>query len=153
MNGNRWSDIIGGAEKRVHDLEHELGRVTEANADSLARAEYLGRGTANAEKWRRIAALILEAESEYRASTNAHLGIVTSVTGLNGQDVVSDPVVAEARKLAEGLVEVQPPRSVSLVPLTSEDPSRVKSPSGGYIRAGANAADIAEDQPERVEQV
>ena len=97
----------------------------EANADALARDEYQGRGTANAKKWRRIAGLILEAESEYRASVSEHREIAISVTGLDGQDVISDPAVAEARKLAERLAEVQPPRSVSLVPLTSEDPLRV----------------------------
>ncbi|MEK6272980.1 MAG: hypothetical protein AABM42_10095 [Actinomycetota bacterium] len=153
VNGNRWGDILGGADRRIQDLEHGLSRRTEANAEALAHREYRGRGTANAEKWRRIAALILEADSEYTASTNRHLAIVTSVTGLDGQNVVSDPVVTEARELAGRLAEVQPPRSVSLVPLTSEDPTRVKSVHGGFIRAGANAGDIAEDQPDRVEPV
>jgi hypothetical protein len=153
VNGHRWPEILGGADKRIQKLEDKLSRQTEANAEVLAHAEYCGRGTDNAEKWRQIAALILEADAEYRASTNSHLAIVTSVTGLNGQDVLSDPIVTEARKLAASLAEVQPPRAVSLVPLTTEDPSRVKSINGGYIRAGANAADIAEGQPERVEPV
>jgi hypothetical protein len=153
VNGNRWGDILGGADRRIQDLEHGLSRRTEANADALARHEYLGRGTANAEKWRRIASLILEADAEYMASINRHLAIVTSCGGLDGQDVFCDPVVAEARKLAERLAEVQPPRAVSLVPLTSEDPARVRSVHGGYLRYGSNADDIAEDQPDRVEPV
>jgi hypothetical protein len=153
VNGNRWSDILGGAERRVQDLERDLSRRTEAKADTVALQEFQGRGTDNAKKCRQIAALIMEAASEYTTSEHYHLGIVTSVGGLNGQDILSDPVVAEARKLAPRLAEVQPPRSVSLVPLITEDPDRVKSVSGGYIRAGANAADIAEDQPERVERI
>jgi hypothetical protein len=150
--GNRWSDILEGARRRVHDLERDLGRRTEANAEALAREEYLGRGTANAQKWRGIAAQILEADAEYTGSINRQLAIVTAVTGLDGQNVFCDPVVAEARNLATRLAEVQPPRSVTLVPLTTEDPTRVKSINGGYIGAGANA-DIAEYQPERVEPV
>jgi hypothetical protein len=67
--------------------------------------------------------------------------VVFSVTGLDGRDVFSDPVVGEARKLADRLAEVQPPRSVSLAPLPTEDPARVKSVNGGYIGAGRNAAD------------
>jgi hypothetical protein len=136
VNGNRWSDVLGGAERRVQELEHGLSRRTEANADALARQEYRGRGMANAEKWRRIAGLILEAADEYQASESRHIQIAFSVTGLDGRDVWADQAVAEARSLADRLAEIQPPRSVSLVPLTSEDPSRVKSVSGGFIRAG-----------------
>jgi antitoxin (DNA-binding transcriptional repressor) of toxin-antitoxin stability system len=152
-NGHKWPEIIGGADARIRSLEAELSRRTEANAEALARHEYEGRGTANAEKWRQIATLILEADGEYTASAQYQMGIAISVTGLDGRDVFSDPVVGEARKLADRLAEVQPPRSVSLAPLPTEDPARVKSVNGGYIGAGVNAGDIAEDQPERVELV
>jgi hypothetical protein len=152
-NGNRWAEILGGADARIRSLEAELSRRTEANAEALARHDYEGRGTANAGKWRQIAALILEADAEYMASAQYQMGIVNSVTGLDGQDVFSDPAVAEARKLADRLAEVQPPRSVSLVPLTSEEPPRVRSQSGGFIGANVSLNNAAEDQPERVEPV
>jgi hypothetical protein len=131
VNGNRWAEILGGADARIRSFEAELSRRTEANAEALARHEYEGRGVANAEKWRQIAALILEADGEYTASAQSQMGIAISVTGLDGRDVFSDPAVAEARKLTDRLAEVQPPRSVSLVPLTSEEPPRVRSQSGG----------------------
>jgi hypothetical protein len=131
VNGNRWAEILGGADARIRSFEAELSRRTEANAEALARHEYEGRGVANAEKWRQIAALILEADGEYTASAQSQMGIAISVTGLDGRGVFSDPAVAEARKLTDRLAEVQPPRSVSLVPLTSEEPPRVRSQSGG----------------------
>jgi hypothetical protein len=152
-NGHKWPEIIGGADARIRSLEAELSRRTEANAEALARHEYEGRGTDNAGKWRQIAALILEADSEYTASVQTQMGIVNSVGGLNGRDVFSDPAVAEARKLVDRLAEIQPPRSVSLVPLTSEEPPRVRSLNGGYIGANVSLNNAAEDQPERVEPV
>jgi hypothetical protein len=152
-NGNRWAEILGGADARIRSFEAELSRRTEANAEALARHDYEGRGVANAEKWRRIAALILEADAEYTASAQYQMGVAISVTGLDGRDVFSDPSVAEARKLADRLAEVQPPRSVSLVPLTSEEPPRVRSVSGGFIGANVSLNNAAEDQPERVEPV
>jgi hypothetical protein len=152
-NGHKWPEIIGGADARIRSLEAELSRRTEANAEALARHDYEGRGVANAERWRKIAMLILEADAEYTASTQYQMGIAISVGGLDARDVFSDPAVAEARKLADRLAEVQPPRSVSLVPLTSEEPPRVRSQSGGFIGANVSLNNAAEDQPERVEPV
>ena len=152
-NGHKWADILGGADARIRSFEAELSRRTEANAEALARHEYEGRGTTNAEKWRKIAALILEAADEYQASTSQHVQIAFSVAGLDGRDVWSDPVVNEARRLADRLAEVQPPRSVSLVPLTTEEPPRVRSVNGGFIGANVSLNNAAEDQPERVEPV
>ncbi len=35
--GQKWPDILGGADQRIRSLEQELSRAMEANADALAR--------------------------------------------------------------------------------------------------------------------
>ena len=155
-NGNQWSDILGGSDQRVRELDEELGRVTAANAEWLARAEYEGRGAKNTLKWRKIAALIYEAADEYQASVSKQITIafaVDGLDGLDGRDVWTDETVKQARALAERLAAIQPPRSLCLTPLTSEEPPRVRSVSGGFIGHNYSRNNAAEDQPQRVEPV
>jgi hypothetical protein len=153
QNGNRWPKVLEGADERIRELEHELHQVTEENADQLARREYLSNGKAATLRLRQAATTILEAPPEYRASTTRQTHIANVVTGLDGRDAWHDPVVEEAVKLAERLLQVQPPRSVSLVPLTTEEPPRVRAESGGYIGNGNSRNNASEVQPERVEPV
>lgn len=144
-----------GARLRTQQAQH---REVEAALAALARSDPrqfngLGKGTDAAKKLRQAAALIHEGTADYIGSTGRQTQIAYSCDGLDGQDVWSDPIVTEARKLADRLAEVQPPRSVSLVPLTSEEPPRVRSQSGGFIGANVSLNNAAEDQPERVEPV
>ncbi len=151
QSGNRWPAILEGADERIRKLEAELHRVTEESADQLARREYLTNGKAAALKLRRAAAVLLEGADEYRASTTRQGHIAHAVGGLDARDVWHDRTVEQAVAFAQRLAEVQPPRSVSLVPLTTEEPPRVRAQSGGFVGANMSAKNAAEDQPERVE--
>jgi hypothetical protein len=152
--GHQWAALIEGADARIRELEHELTRALAANAEALARAEYEGAGQAAVEKLRQGAALILEGCDEYTASADRQGRIANSVAGLDGQDIVADPVVDEARRAVHGLGGAQPPRSKSLTPLVDDQPRKLRMVAGGYADGySLRDEDVAEDQPERVEPI
>jgi hypothetical protein len=151
LGDNQWPAILEGSDERIRQLEAELHRVIEESADELARREYLSNGKAATLKLRRAATVLLEGAEEYRASTTRQGHIAHAVGGLDARDVWHDPVVEEAVAFAQRLADLQPPRPVSLVPLTTEEPPRVRAHAGGYIGQHSARRNASEDQPQRVE--
>jgi hypothetical protein len=150
-NGQKWPEILEGADQRIRNLENELNGAVEANAEALARAEYEGPGKAAADKIKHGAALIAEGQAEYVASEQRLMGICTATQGLNAQDIVSDPRVVHAARATESLDDLAPPRSRSLTPMSEETPPRYRIRSGGFVRS-PHPDDVADvPQPERVE--
>jgi hypothetical protein len=151
LQASRLPDLVAGRQEQVHIAETEITKHIGVHAEALARAEFEGRGKAATEKIKRGAALIAEGHSEYVASAQRQMQICIANTGLDGQDVLSDPRAAEVAHLAGGLGDLAAPRSQSLTPTDWAPKVRVRS--GAFVPEGrAHPDDLADvEQPQRLE--
>lgn len=135
LQASRLPDVHAGAQGRVREREEAVTGCRTEHAEFFARRAYEA-GVKDIAELRRLAAEMEAVFVRLDARSGELIGICAATQGLDGQDVADDPQLAVARKAISGLAEAQPPRSMSVTPLTGQEAlHRYRVRSGGFVRS------------------